>query len=888
AQTFFQQWKILFGEVCGYDVDNPSDKMKKLAASYGLAPAKIKPAELLFALHTYYALFMKLLASEIVAFFHQLPTPRKKIISSPTSAKLQREMEDLESGSIFRHLNITNFLEGDLFAWYTAVWTDGIESLVRKMATTLDHYNPGTFSEEPTRSRDLLKKLYQQLFPKSVRHDLGEYYTPDWLAEHVLNELGYTGDPDKRLLDPACGSGTFLVMAITRIKSWFDENREKCSFDEGDLCKKILANVVGFDLNPLAVMAARTNYLIAIRDVVGHVDEVELPIYLCDSILTPAEYGTFLGVKLEPVKELKTAAGSFFIPTDIASNRNEVGKYAEELERAVRDRYSAAEFLQRCKEEGLALKDETVHQELFQKLLALANEQRNGVWARIIKNAFAPLFVGKVDYIVGNPPWVNWESLPSEYREATLTLWDKYRLRERADPGSRLGNVKKELSALFVYATMDHYLPNGGRLGFVITQSIFKSGACEGFRRFRLDDSRPLRMEQVCDLSLCLPFEGAINRTATIIVRKGAATKYPVSYKMWIPKVPRSIVPENSLEEVTKQFTVRDWRAAPVEPSVTESPWLTAEKKALPVLQKVIGDRSKAIMDRAYAGSCTWLNGVFWLEQLKADTKGVLIRNLADVGRKKVQLVTKQVESEFLYPLLRGRDVQAWNAKPVFLIAVAHNPANFSKPVPLSQLKTKFPLTYSFFKEFEEPLRKRSGYKQLLKSRPEFYAIGNVGGYTLAPYKVVFKDLTEVFQCAVVGPQKPTRKVVVPDHTLLFLTSDSENEAHFFCGLLNSIPARVALYGASVGVQTQRYFPTDVSRVRLPEFGADDKRHQAIVRLSRDCHKEAATKNDPQTLESLESQLALAAAALWGISEKETVYLNAAYEEIRRFRKQRI
>ena len=35
AQTFFKQWKILFGEVCGYDVDNPSDKMKKLAEFYG-------------------------------------------------------------------------------------------------------------------------------------------------------------------------------------------------------------------------------------------------------------------------------------------------------------------------------------------------------------------------------------------------------------------------------------------------------------------------------------------------------------------------------------------------------------------------------------------------------------------------------------------------------------------------------------------------------------------------------------------------------------------------------------------------------------------------------------------------------------------------------------
>jgi len=54
------------------------------------------------------------------------------------------------------------------------------------MITKLDEYNPGTISEDPAQSRDLLKKLYQQLFPKSVRHDLGEYYTPDWLAEHVL------------------------------------------------------------------------------------------------------------------------------------------------------------------------------------------------------------------------------------------------------------------------------------------------------------------------------------------------------------------------------------------------------------------------------------------------------------------------------------------------------------------------------------------------------------------------------------------------------------------------------------------------------------------------------------------------------------------------------
>jgi hypothetical protein len=110
AQTFFSQWKILFGEVCGYDVDNPSDKIKKLAEFYQVGVKNRKPAEMLFAVHTYYALFMKLSASEIVAFFHKLPTPFQKMMQAGTSAKLKREMEDLEAGSIFRHLNITTLL----------------------------------------------------------------------------------------------------------------------------------------------------------------------------------------------------------------------------------------------------------------------------------------------------------------------------------------------------------------------------------------------------------------------------------------------------------------------------------------------------------------------------------------------------------------------------------------------------------------------------------------------------------------------------------------------------------------------------------------------------------------------------------------------------------
>jgi len=249
------------------------------------------------------------------------------------------------------------------------------------MVRTLDQYDPTTLSVEPAESRDLLKQLYQHLFPKSVRHDLGEYYTPDWLAELVLNELGYDGDPDKRLLDPACGSGTFLVMTINRIKGWFNEHRHECGFGEDELLQKILSNVIGFDLNPLAVMAARTNYLLAVRDLLRHGGEIELPVYLCDSIMTPAEYDELWETsegRAGAAKQLKTSAGIFIIPTEVATDREQIGKYADVIEFCVRNKYGGDDFLARCDAEGIPIADRHIHNELYRQLRELDADNQNG------------------------------------------------------------------------------------------------------------------------------------------------------------------------------------------------------------------------------------------------------------------------------------------------------------------------------------------------------------------------------------------------------------------------------------------------------------------------------------------------------------------------------
>jgi len=866
ANTFFSQWRILFGEVCGYDVDNPSDKIKKLAEFYHVSVRGFKPAELLFAVHTYYALFMKLLASEIVAFFHKLPTPLQKMMRAGTSNKLKQEMEDLEAGSIFRHLNITNFLEGDLFAWYTAVWSEPIEKLVRDMVARLDNYNPGTLSEDPAGSRDLLKKLYQQLFPKSVRHDLGEYYTPDWLAEHVLNELGYVGDPNKRLLDPACGSGTFLVMAINRIRHWYDENREKYRFGEDDLCRKILSNVIGFDLNPLAVMAARTNYLIAIRDLIGHVDRVEIPIYLCDSILTPSEYGEEKQEELfgKPMKLTTSAKPTpFLIPREVTTDREVLATYTgllADLSRAGSG-YTAEDFVKACVDEGIQIKQVGDHRLLFQEIRELDKTNRNGVWARIIKNAFAPLFIGQVDFVTGNPPWINWDSLPDDYRNATKPLWIKNKLFTLGGTAGKLGGGKKDIAMLFVYEGLRSYLKPKGRLGYVITQSIFKTeGAADGFRQFQLPASstgpaEPFCVYKVDDLSRLKPFEGAANRTAVLCIEKGSKTRYPIHYPYWLPIDSASIPDSTELPAVLASTKRLGLKAAPIYDRKLTAPWLSVCPKVLDCIRSAVG--TSAYKAQAGATTCG-ADGVFLVRPLrKISTFTTLIENIFDGGRRAIPKREGQVADEYLYPVCRGKDISKWLVKTEMLILMLQDPET-RVGIEESVLK-RHHITWNFVSEFKKELQSRKS--SMLPKHP-FYSVYGVDRNSFAPFKVVWGRVGVSVAAAVVGKESSYvgRKVVLPFEAMM-IPFEEEEEAHYVCGCLNSAPAQLIVVG-SIVLHPDTHV---MRRVNIPKFNRKDATHVRIASLAKEAH-EVMKKEQTNNLSNVESELARMAGKLWGIA----------------------
>ncbi|MGQ9468204.1 MAG: DNA methyltransferase, partial [Anaerolineae bacterium] len=407
--SLFEQWRLFFSEAIDYSEafgGRKLEPLKKWVRRAGLTIADAAEGErFFFALHTYFALLVKLLAWLALSRHMgvKLGAPSFADLATADGETLRRRLHEMESGGIFRTYGIANLLEGDFFSWYLHAWNDDLEKAIREILKRLDEYDPTTLSLIPEETRDLFKKLYHYLLPREVRHNLGEYYTPDWLARRLLVQVDhefFSGDPrrnEKRLrerllgtrfLDPACGSGTFLLLIIARMR----ELAQALFVQEEALLEAILKNVVGFDLNPLAVLTARVNYLLAIADLLEHRrGEITVPIYLADSVRTPAAGKDLFS---HDAYEFPTAVGKFLVPATLCAP-GRFDRFADLLEDSLRADLSPEAFLSRIGRE-LAPPEwnepaESRTRALYGQLQDLHRRGLNGIWARLLKNNFAPL-----------------------------------------------------------------------------------------------------------------------------------------------------------------------------------------------------------------------------------------------------------------------------------------------------------------------------------------------------------------------------------------------------------------------------------------------------------------------------------------------------------------
>lgn len=840
-KMLYEEWRTLYGQVSDMSQLQADAIDRDLNFTWN-GPAEHAMSGRLFVIHTYNSLFIKLLAAEIVSAHHltTIQQPAQAMTALLDDEALLDALErDIERGGIFTQAGIIGFVEEALFSWYLDAARSGrSENLIpalRRLLATLTLYR----TDKLTGTRDVLRDLYQNLVPAKLRQSLGEFYTPDWLVEYTVDRLENGSWLNRRVLDPTCGSGAFLVSLIHRVR----QEAEAAGWSKAEIAEYICRSVWGFDLNPLAVQTSRVNYLMAIADLLSPGQRIEIPILMADAIYSPAPNPASPDGVVTYRIGSQVANLEITLPAALASNRPRLDQVFAVLGEQVEADHPYPKAEEALVASGLLTPEEADAwreplSHTYTQILELHRKRWNGIWFRIVRNFFWSATAGEFDLVVGNPPWVRWSKLPEAYRERVKPTCEQYGIFSR---NKRHGGNELDISAMITYTVADKWLRLGGRLAFVITGTLFKNPSSEGFRQFALVPSDPqtpyLRPISVDDLKALKPFPDASNHTTVAVFDKAAEPgTYPIPYREWdsIQGFSKAIPPDLSLPDVMQRVSITEKEAAPV--SGNGSPWAVLTPGRFSLLGKLSGTCDWA---EGHKGITTDLNGVYFVPILQVGDGVVQVRSRPEAGKKDIGPArTAWVEPDLLYPLIKGAaDFEACylrldnpNSTEERLYAFVPNQGITNGHYMACEVAMNSPglqQTKAWFANYRKLLLNRSTYRRQMQGAP-YYAVYNVGEYTFKPWKVIWPEMSNRFYAAVAG-SAPVPGVgprpYVPDHKIYFVSFDTKEPAYYLCGLLNSSLVREWVESHTISIQVGDIF----KHLRLPSFDPGDSRHLELA-----------------------------------------------------------
>lgn len=852
-KMLFEEWRTLYGQVADMSVLQAATINGEMGFVWN-GQTNQAMAGRLFVIHSYNSLLIKLLAAEIISA-HGLTTtvqPAQAMAALLSDTDLLDALDkDIEHAGIFVQAGIHGFVEEVIFSWYLDVARNATHAqtllpALRCVLASLSMYR----TDYMTHTRDVLRDLYQGLVPGKLRQSLGEFYTPDWLVDFTVNKAQQGAWLGKRVLDPTCGSGAFLVAVLRRIR----EEAAKAGWSAGRIVQHLCTSVWGFDLNPLAVQTARVNFVMEIADLLKAApgQTLEIPVLLADAIYSPAP-NPKKGQDVVKYQIGSQVAGlDIALPAALAFDRVRLDQVFAQMGEDVESDLDYAKAEAQLCAAGLMSATEADDWRVplkytYDQILNLHRLQWNGIWFRVVRNFFWSATAGHFDCIVGNPPWVRWSKLPDAYRERVKPTCERYGIFSK---NKRHGGNELDISAMITYTTSDKWLKPNGRLAFVITGTIFKNPSSAGFRHFKLEPSNVKSLHLapigVDDMKALKPFADAANHTSVAVFDKTKKPgTYPVPYRLWYsaPGFTKAIPASSSLSAVMKRVSITVKEAAPVDGK--GSPWAVLTKGRFNTL-------------KALSGACTWvagrkgittdLNGVYFVPVIQDNGILVQICSRPDAGKKALGAVkTAWVEPTLLYPLVKGAgDFESCYLRLnnpsadddvlyTFVPNIGIDKADYTASeiamngVPLKKTK-------AWFTAYKTLLEARSTYRRQMKGAP-FYDVYNVGDYTFQPWKVVWPEMSTRFYAAVAGSS--TVPVVgvrpyVPDHKVYFAGFDDKKPAHFLCGLLNTPMVREWVESHTVSIQMGDVF----KHMNLPEYDATNTSHVALSKLVEKSHGE--------------------------------------------------
>jgi methylase of polypeptide subunit release factors len=737
---------------------------------------------------------------------------------------------DALNGKLFNSQGIC-ITEDDFFSWIlnTMFWGQ-IKTLLETIMDALDNYDLDDIDE------DIFKEIYEEIVKRADRHKLGEYYTPEWLAEltlnHAVGEIASKGGRKSFLaIDPACGSGTFLTNMVAMLR------KNGCSLEE------ILNNVYGIDLNPMAVTIARANYLLALGKLIEErKTAIFIPVFMADSIKIPETRKEFQHgidvVVIDADKEIKLN-----LPKDIALNDDKLKKvltvFSEiliEYKAQKLDSKQAVKAFEKLYEGDSNAKAIDVLKHTLENLILLINASKDSVWVFMMRNIYAPLRMREknFDLVVGNPPWISFKYIDNvEYQDFVKKEAFKYKLLESNQTELF---TQMDTATVFYCRTADLYLSEKGVLAFVLPRSVL-TGAKQ-HEAFKEQQKPQMEIIRIIDVEKVNPLFKV--PACSIIARKGKPTKYPVD-----TIVAQGELPERNLRlDKAGKFL-----------SFSHSSYRTPPKKG----KTISPYHSKIVEGACIVPRTLWFikfaSGAFGVNP---DTPSVESLVLPDAKEPWKNTILKgEVESEFLFLTTTGKNLLPF--KPQFLPIVL--------PVKRGELKLSIQTSKDLRREgslkmanwLEEAQKQWSGHatKTNLRNFPvvtdyvnyhgklflqrqnlRYYVIQTGSGSHIAAAVVDTKKIPQISS----GKAKITPVCFIADYTTFWFATNSLPEAHYLTAILNSNVMDKAIKKS----QPQgKWGPRHICRLpfeqNIPSFDRHNKLHFRIALAGLRASKEVAT-----------------------------------------------
>ncbi len=763
----------------------------------------------LFALQTTYAIIVKLIACKVVDKLNfNADTGDYHDLTKLNSDKLQTFFQKMEDGYSYSSMGIRNFLEGDFFSWYadSNQWNDPFYQKIKVIVSKIDVYSAFSLNVNYSPS-DIFKDLYMSIIPQSVRHSMGEYFTPQWLADCVVtNALQLIKEEDWKGIDPCCGSGIFIIALIRKIVG----NTSITSLSKEQkhlLLNKILNSVHGIDINPLSVLSARISFYLAISPF-GEIKDVEIPIYLGDSAIVPL---SIIVDDIEcysySVSNLKCDNFDVVLPKRFVKSI-QFGKTMSSLQCMVKTDNAGLLYSVITKElNETELKSEkllSAIKSMADSLVYLHKNNWDGIWIRISTNFMMIARLQEFDMIVGNPPWVKWEHLPQAYTKKIKNFCD---IRHIFCNDGMFGGAQLNICALISNVAATNWLKPDGILAFLMPDSIMSQNSYEEFRNFYIDyeNGKRLYLQQLDRWSPPLrPFKVG-KKSVTQDFNTYFYGSSIVDYSSGVPvRVIKKKKGVNDLVINNSNSYVEAKEFLEITESVAKQ--LSSSSTAFTYINDKF-DYAKIIGKTSYKYRTGVESTPFEVFKLVGEGSSITNKTGGYYRFKNRVLKTSKYKVDdipadgwnfpvnYIYPMVEGPNVKPFefNSSNSFHI-IPYDEHNTSGPVSLESLYKTDPELAMYFANHKHILDMQSEKSKTMHRGDEFYALSKIGQYTFAPYMVAARDNSKFCASVITPTMTPwgeLKKSICVKHTII-ISQDidnnyiTEDEAHYINGILNS------------------------------------------------------------------------------------------------------